>query len=166
MCVNSKRCIHIRLNFRKTRLTAHGRGGPPTHGAGRATRFQPWERMHACAPRKLRILLTCMHRHKCKPTQLCLYMAYTQLSVRNQHIHNMCTLYSEIWLRPRMIVLVQDHFYSDILNLHVTSQATKDLWRCLFILARVECAWGSASKVDEQRLHGLTEQLFGTGFTS
>ena len=29
-----------------------------------------------------------------------------------------------------MTVLEQDHFYSDILNLHVTSQATEELWWC------------------------------------
>ena len=120
-------CIHLRLIFRKTRLAAHGRGGPPTHGAGLATLFHSWAQMHACAPRQLRMLFTRIGMHKCKPTQLCLYMIYTQLLMRNQHIHNVSLLHLENCFRPRMTVLVQDHFYSDILNLHVTFQATKDL---------------------------------------
>ena len=41
-----------------------------------------------------------------------------------------------------MTVLVQDHFYSDILNLHVTSQATEKLWRCECCQAHLDYSWG------------------------
>ena len=43
--------------------------------------------------------------------------------------HNAQVVWRVAWVRhaPPMTVLVQDHFYSDILNLHVTSQATEKL---------------------------------------
>ena len=43
--------------------------------------------------------------------------------------HNAHVVWRAAWVRhaPSMTVRVQEHFYSDILNLHVTSQATEEL---------------------------------------
>ena len=59
--------------------------------------------------------------------QLVLFMSPGKPEKLNQHIVKILVHSSGCCACMLMTVLVQDHFYSDSLNLHVTSQTTDEL---------------------------------------